>query len=441
MNHLDPQLTPKDILLVDDTPNNLRLLSKLLTEQGYAVRKALNGQRAIQSALAELPDLILLDINMPEMDGYQVCEILKAEPKTCQVPIIFISALNETLDKVKAFQIGGADYITKPFEIEEVLARVNHQLKICQLTRQLDQQVQQRTRELEQAQIKLIQQEKMSTLGQMMAGIAHEINNPLGFISSNIEHLKTDIQDIFDLLNLYLDKIPDPDLEIQQKILEIDLDFLQKDLPQVIISMREGTERIRSLSQSLRTFARSDRITKMEFDLHESLNSTLTILKHRLKANENRPAIAVVKDYGELPLVNCYPSQLNQVFMNLMANAIDAIDEVKPHPKPTIWIRTTCQRDRQPLDVSVEIRDNGIGMTATTKEQAFKHLFTTKPIGKGTGLGLSIVQQIMVDNHGGTIDFQSQIGEGTSFVMKLPAIGLANSGDAIDAWQSQASIA
>lgn len=420
MNNLDNQTSQADILVVDDTPNNVRLLAKVLTDRGYAVRKALNGDRAIQSALAQAPDLILLDINMPDLDGYQVCEILKSHAETKEVPIIFISALDEVVDKVKAFQMGGNDFITKPFEVEEVLVRVKTQLTIRRMTRQLAQQIQQRTDDLEAAHIQLIQQEKMSELGLMVAGIAHEINNPLGFIISNIDHAKDYIQDILELLDLYQQKNPEPDAEIQAKIDEIDLEFLCEDLPQVIASMKEGTKRIRTLSNSLRTFARPDETVKTEFDLHESLDSTLTILKHRLKASPSRSEIVVEKDYTAASILKCYPSQLNQVFMNLIANAIDAIDELPSHPSPKITIRTAYNREEN--WVKIEIQDNGVGMSEETQSQLFNHLFTTKPIGKGTGLGLSIVQQIVVDNHQGKIDFKSAIGGGTSFIIQLPLV-------------------
>ncbi|MFP4299442.1 MAG: response regulator [Spirulinaceae cyanobacterium] len=407
-----------DILVVDDTPNNVRLLSKVLTDRGYTVRKALNGDRAIQSALTQAPDLILLDINMPDMDGYQVCEILKSKPETAAVPIIFISALDETIDKVKAFQIGGTDYITKPFEVEEILIRVKNQLTIRKMTQQLSQQVQQRTDDLKEAHIKLIQQEKMSELGLMVAGIAHEINNPLGFIISNIDHANDYIQDMFELIELYQQKQPQPDADIRAKIDAIDLEFIYDDLPQIINSMKEGTRRIRTLSHSLRTFARPDEAEMTNFDLRESLDSTLTILKHRLKANTFRSEITIEKDYDSLSTLQCYPSQLNQVFMNLIANAIDAIDEVQPHSDPKIEIRTTCDRAQE--RIKIEIQDNGNGMSEDIQARLFNHLFTTKPIGKGTGLGLSIVQQIVETNHQGKINFKSAIGHGTSFIIELP---------------------
>lgn len=407
-----------DILVVDDTPNNVRLLSKVLTDRGYTVRKALNGDRAIQSALTQAPDLILLDINMPDMDGYQVCEILKSKPETAAVPIIFISALDETINKVKAFQIGGTDYITKPFEVEEILIRVKNQLTIRKMTQQLSQQVQQRTDDLKEAHIKLIQQEKMSELGLMVAGIAHEINNPLGFIISNIDHANDYIQDMFELIELYQQKQPQPDADIRAKIDAIDLEFIYDDLPQIINSMKEGTRRIRTLSHSLRTFARPDEAEMTNFDLRESLDSTLTILKHRLKANTFRSEITIEKDYDSLSTLQCYPSQLNQVFMNLIANAIDAIDEVQPHSDPKIEIRTTCDRAQE--RIKIEIQDNGNGMSEDIQARLFNHLFTTKPIGKGTGLGLSIVQQIVETNHQGKINFKSAIGHGTSFIIELP---------------------
>lgn len=427
------EITNSEILIVDDTPNNLRLLSDMLSDRGYEVRKAIDGQMALTSAQVEPPDLILLDIVMPEIDGYGVCQALKSDPKTSHIPVIFLSALDDPLDKVKAFQVGGIDYITKPFQIEEVLARVHSQLTIRYLTQNLEAQVTKRTEELTQAlqdlqeaELQLVQTEKMATLGQLISGIAHEINNPIGFIEGNLDLVNKGVKHLLEHLHLYQKNVPDPAAEVEENAEKIELEYLVEELPEMMDSMKIGTDRIRQLSISLRLFSRADPSQKIAADLHEGLDSTLVILKHRLKAHKNRPEIQIIKKYGNLPPVKCYPNQLNQVFMNLLANSIDAIDEfgeVRSYAEMArsshhIVIRTAVSPDR--TKVAIEIADNGPGMSPDVKERIFDRLFTTKPPGKGTGLGLSISRQIVVDKHRGRIRCSSTPGEGTKFIIEIP---------------------
>ena len=278
--------------------------------------------------------------------------------------------------------------------------------------------------DLQIAQLQLVQSEKMSALGNLVAGVAHEINNPVGFIAGNLDPARDYLQDLFGLLDLYQQKYPHPDPEIEAKIEGIDLEFLREDLPQLISSMREGTDRIRHISTSLRTFSRADKEHKVPFDLHQGIDSTLLILKHRLKANEERPEIEVVKDYGNLPSVQCFPGQLNQVFMNLIANAIDALEEASQgrtradlaaNPN-RILIQTKQIGDR----VLVKIADNGTGMPSEVKQRIFEQGFTTKAVGKGTGLGMAIAKSIVEEKHGGAIACHSELGQGTEFTISLP---------------------
>jgi signal transduction histidine kinase len=266
----------------------------------------------------------------------------------------------------------------------------------------------------------------MASIGQLVAGVAHEINNPINFLVGNLNYADTSIQDLIHILKLYEQHYPNPAPELVAEIKEIDLPFLIKDLPKLISSLQVGTDRICQLSHSLRTFSRADTSAKVAFNLHEGIDSTLIILKHRLKANEQRSEIAVIKEYGNLPLVNCYPGQLNQVFLNLLANAIDALDEstqsqfdYKSETNPRkITIHTEVSQDEQ--WVSIRIADNGTGMTEEVKQKVFDHLFTTKPIGQGTGLGLSISHQIVVEKHGGKLTCISSPGEGSEFIIEIP---------------------
>jgi predicted ATPase/signal transduction histidine kinase len=280
--------------------------------------------------------------------------------------------------------------------------------------------------DLEEMQLQLIQSEKMSALGNLVAGVAHEINNPVGFLAGNLQPARGYIQDLFDLLDLYRHRYPNPGEDIADKIEEIDLEFLREDLPESIASMKEGIDRIRNISTSLRTFSRADKARPAAFDIHDGIDSTLLILKHRLKANKARPEISVVKNYGKFPEIKCFPGQLNQVFMNILANAIDALEEfnsgrskseLKKHPNQ---IEITTAFNEQKQQVSIRFKDNGPGMSLEVKSKIFDRLFTTKPVGLGTGLGLSIARQIVVEKHGGAILVNSTLGEGTEFVIELP---------------------
>jgi light-regulated signal transduction histidine kinase (bacteriophytochrome) len=291
--------------------------------------------------------------------------------------------------------------------------------------------------ELKNTQTQLIQGEKMSALGELIAGVAHEINNPMNFIYGNLVHVYEYTQDIIDLVNLYQRIYTNTDPQIDQKITEIDLDFVLEDLPQMLSSMKVGAERIREIVMSLKNFSRIDQNQMKPVDIHDGIDSTLMILHHRLKPKNNRPEILIKKHYGKLPNVTCYAGQLNQVFMNVISNAIDALEdynlhrtrnEMKKNPS-CITIRTEVSRvyaTKQPTSqhekswIKIHIADNGQGMPEEVRSHIFEAFFTTKEIGKGTGMGLSISHQIVVEKHGGLFNCLSQPGKGTEFIIELP---------------------
>ncbi|MBC1242214.1 response regulator, partial [Nostoc sp. 2RC] len=320
----------KNILVVDDTPDNLRLLSAMLTAQGFEVRKALNGKMALTACQMLLPDVILLDINMPGMDGYQVCQQLKADDRTCEIPVIFISALDDVLDKAKAFDVGGVDYIAKPFHGAEVVLRIENQINLRLLQVKLQEKnflLQQALDNLKAAQVQQIQNEKMVALGQLVAGIAHEINNPISFIYGNLQYAGQYVQDLVNIIEVYQQEYLQPTPKIQQVSQDIDLNFVIRDLQDLIAAMYRGSNRIREIVLALQNFSRHDESEIKRVNIHEGIDNTLVMLQHRLKETPNRPAIVVVKNYGKLPRIKCYASELNQVFMHLLNNAIDALEK------------------------------------------------------------------------------------------------------------------
>ncbi|MEG4286011.1 response regulator [Microcoleus sp. A006_D1] len=419
-----PNSTNPFILIVDDNAANLSVLSKTLKSENYKVRMAVDGEEALAMVAYAHPDLILLDVQMPKMDGFEACRRLQANPDTKGIPVIFMTALADTENKIKGLSLGAVDYITKPFEPEEVLARVNVHWRLKQLTDTLEQRVAERTHDLQKAQLQLVQQEKLSTLGQLVAGVAHEINNPIACVVGNVNAVQDSINDLFVLIDLYRQQFPQPGATIEAELHTIDLEYLREDLPKLVKSMKDGGDRIVSISKSLRIFSRADSDQKQKFDLHEGIDSTVLILRHRLKAND-RPAIEVITNYGDVPAINCFPGQLNQVFMNIIANAIDALDAasvgrtyVQLEADPgRIIIYTQMSIDLS--TVAIRIKDNGPGMPESVRLRIFDHLFTTKEVGKGTGLGLAIAKSIVEEKHGGKLSCISALGEGTEFVIEI----------------------
>lgn len=302
----------------------------------------------------------------------------------------------------------------------EMLETVSDQLAIAisqaDLYAQSCRQSQEVARALEQlrkTQTQIIQAEKMSSLGQMVAGVAHEINNPVNFIHGNIEPAQDYIQDLLGIIHLYCEAYPQPTAQIEAELDAVDLEFVREDLPKLLTSMAVGTNRIREIVLSLRNFSRLDEAAVKTVDLHEGIDSTLVILSHKLKGNAKNQIVELEKRYSQMPKVDCYPSQLNQVFMNILANALDALDE---HEAPKITISTEQTDDF----AIIRIADNGPGIPHEIQPQILDPFFTTKPVGKGTGMGMSISYQIVTEKHGGDLTFTSEVGRGTEFVIKIP---------------------
>jgi two-component system, NtrC family, sensor kinase len=440
-----PLLDTTTILIVDDTPENLEVLSEALVTAGYRVAVAIDGESAIEQASFALPDLILLDVMMPGIDGFETCRQLKCNPLLQDIPVLFMTALSETEHKVQGLSLGAVDYITKPFQREEVLARVRVHLQLRNFAQTLAQQNQLLKQEneqrrqaetelaevlnrLQQTQVQLVQKEKLSALGELVAGIGHEISNPVNFITSNIPHAKIYVAGIMNILKLYQETYPSPVPEISAACDEIDLEFVQQDLPKLLGSMALGADRIRGISDSLRNFSRSDQNQKSVIDIHEILDGTLLILGHRLKAMGDRPAIEIIKHYGDIPSVECHSGQIGQVFMNIFANAIDALEESTKAKKAAsitqtanrITIHTSLVSNHQ---LRIQIADNGAGMTEETQKRVFEHLFTMKEAGKGTGLGMAIAHQIIVEKHSGSLYVYSNLGKGSEFIITIPVLG------------------
>ncbi|MDZ8052572.1 MAG: AAA family ATPase [Aulosira sp. ZfuVER01] len=318
----------------------------------------------------------------------------------------------------------------QPFEIQfaqQVGAQMGVALQQTDLlieTQKQATQLEQTLQHLQQTQLQLVQHEKMSALGNLVAGVAHEMNNPLGFIAASLEQAQPILTDIIEHLRLYQESSTHTHQQILNHAKKIDLDYSLEDLPKIIASMILACDRLKNISTSLRTFSRADKDYKVLFDIHEGIDSTILILKHRLKANKQRPGISIIIDYGNLPKIECFPGQLNQVFMNIIANAIDALDEsntgcefaeIEVNPNQ-IKITTSVENNQ----VKISIADNAQGMNEEVKQKIFEYLFTTKEVGKGTGLGLATARQIVVDKHAGSLECNSFLGQGTEFIIKIP---------------------
>lgn len=395
--HLAPDSTILDYKVGDRSSPNCHQLSTLCL-----------GQRMI--------DLV------PEEVGTKIAQALATVDKTQSLVSIEYSLPRSTGEEYYEGRFLPLDRDRTILIVRNISDRKQAEIKLRKQATDLEQML----HELQQTQSQLVHNEKMSSLGQLVAGVAHEINNPVNFIHGNLMHTAEYANSLLQIIQAYQECYPHPHPQLVDLLEEVEFDFLVEDFPKVINSMQVGAQRIREIITSLRNFSRLDEAEVKTVNVHDGIDSTLMILQNRLKAKPNQAEIWVVKNYGDLPLVGCYPGQLNQVFMNILANAIDALEERDRHrPFPDIKqnpssIFITTEAIASTSQVKISIRDNGPGIPETVKNRIFDPFFTTKGVGKGTGLGMSISYQIVTEKHKGSLECLSPEGKGAEFVIQIP---------------------
>lgn len=404
------------ILVVDDSPEVIHLLLETLSED-YIVTVSITGERALRLAISEpQPDIILLDLMLPDMDGFEVCRQLRANHCTDSIPIIFITGGRDIDDELKGLELGAVDFIHKPFNPMLLKVRLRshmmrgQQLKLKMMNMQLEKQVQEEVRKNREKDAFLLQQDKMASIGQLAAGVAHEINNPMGFIMSNMGTLKgyaSSFVQYFQFTDVLVEQFCSAELKQQANELKdkLDIEYISGDILNLIRESMEGAERVRQIVMDLKDFARIDESSHKETDINQCIRSTINIVKNELKY-----VASLDLSLGELPLVYCNPQQINQVITNLLVNAAQAITG-----HGVIRVSTLATGNK----VLIEIADTGKGIPKEIIKQVFEPFFTTKPVGKGTGLGLTITYDI-IKKHAGEISVESEPGKGTVFRVTLP---------------------
>ena len=347
--------------------------------------------------------------------------------RTLSSPIQTVTQITHRITQENDFSLqvpilGEGAVATLATSFNQLITQVN---QLLSEVRQKKAELEAALTKLQQQQHHLVRAEKMSSLGQLVAGIAHEINNPVSFIHGNLKHVDQYTQSLLDMLNLYQAEYPEPSRRLRDEIEDLDLCFVKEDLPKLLSSMKTGTQRIRDIVISLRSFSRIDQSTFKPVDIHEGIESTLLILHHRLVGKNGIPMIAVTRDYDQLPPITCSAGELNQVFMNILVNAIDAL-RAKNQRSDTLLPKITIRTSKLQTDwVQIEMTDNGPGMSTALKSQIFEPFFTTKPVGKGTGMGLSLCYQIITDTHKGKLACLSSPERGTTLMIQIPCQPLA----------------
>jgi len=404
------------VLIVDDTVQNLQVLGTVLREAGYKVSAAPGGAQALEVVGRTPPDLILLDVMMPEVDGYEVCRRLKAEPATAEIPVIFLTAKTEVEDVVAGFELGAVDYVTKPFNPPELLRRVRTHLELALLRRDLEHQVEERTAQLLQAQ-------RLESMGQLAAGIAHEVNSPMQFIGNNADFLSQALEELAGLRKQYHQvyeqargRAVDAGLlgQVEEALAQSDPEYLDGEATKALAKIQEGVRRVVEIVQGMRELAHPGGREQVSTELNHLLQSAANVCR-----NEWKYVAELELDLDpQLPALKCFPGELSQCVVNLLVNAAHAVGDV---------VRGTQEKGRIVLSaraggdqVEIRVSDTGTGIPPEVQPRIFEFLFTTKEFGKGTGQGLSLVQRVVRDHHRGEVSFETQMGQGTTFVLHLP---------------------
>jgi len=400
------------ILVVDDNPVNRRILVSGLGKAGYEMLEADSGRRALELAKQHGPDAVLLDVSMPDLDGFAVCEILKADTELADVPVIFITAKTEEEDVEHAFAIGGSDYVTKPFRMGEVKARVSVHL---QLRRMRDK--------LEETHAQLLSAQKLESIGQLAAGIAHEINTPTQYVSDNAHFLQRSFVEIagaLERISAITTTVKDGDaeqalMEVVRTIDEADFEYLAEELPKSLSQSIDGLSRIAEIVLAMKEFSHPGLKGLVLTNLHRAIESTITVAR-----NEWKYVAVVETDFDpDLPQVPCSVGDFNQVILNLVVNAAHAVgDRLDPASGAKGRICVTTRTE--PGFARISVSDDGAGIPEEIRQRVFDPFFTTKPVGKGSGQGLAIAHSVIVGMHGGTISVDSEVGVGTTFHVRIP---------------------
>jgi signal transduction histidine kinase len=402
------------ILVVDDNPTNRRILVLSLQKAGYELLEAVDGRQGVDLALAAHPDIVLMDVNMPVLDGFQACAELKADTRTADIPVIFITAKTGAEDIEMGFSVGGADYVTKPFFIREVKARVSIHLQLSRAVK-----------DLAQSHMQLLQAQKLESIGQLAAGIAHEINTPAQYVGDNLRFLEESLAELWPLLTTSRElaaavsagsaSASDLARGLAEGHAAADTDYLCEEIPRALEQSIDGMGRVSKIVRAMKEYSHPGVKELTNIDLASAIESTITV-----SANEWKYVAEIETEFdAALPTVQCHPGELNQVFLNMIVNAAHAIADVeggKDGEKGVIRISTRRDGDM----AEIRIADSGTGIPESARERIFDPFFTTKGVGKGTGQGLSIAYVVVVDNHGGTLSFETELGVGTTFIIRIP---------------------
>ncbi len=389
-----PDLSKCNVLIVDDTETNVDILVDALGED-YEISVATDGKSALEVVESDPPDLILLDIMMPDMDGYEVCAQLKENNATKNIPVIFLTVMSEDTDETKGLELGAVDYITKPINIPIVKARVKTHLNL-----------QKKTEQLRQKDLQLIEMDRIAGIGTLAAGIAHEINNPLSFVKSSIWFLKKSADKMVGALQYWDDKpVSEPLMNAYKDHLsQMNIEHIKNSLNTKYVSIQSGIERIMKIVNNLKRFSRVDMETSGKVDINQSVEDAVEIL-----CTPDTEGMEFIKELREIPVMECSPNEINQCLLHALKNAVDAVDNNGK-------IRITTSYDESEDQIMVRIIDNGKGMSPEVLRQTFNLFFTTKAPGSGTGIGLSLTERI-IKRHGGKINISSKEGEGTTVTM------------------------